>query len=106
MPPHTSLRPESRMTVSLVVSIYLAAGAVFGCLTAAERHRYSEGPSRRADDADARGERIERALWVLLCAALWPVMLFSHLGSAWLRRRPASRAATPSSRPTPRSPRR
>lgn len=86
------------------LTIFLVIGVVFGLATVSQRHLYSEGPAHRAA-ADTFGAK---ALWVLTCTFLWPLMLLSRLFGLWHRRAEARRvrAATPSSRPRPRSPRR
>lgn len=85
------------------IAIFLVVGVVFGLATVSQRHLYSEGPAHRGAD-DTLGAKV---LWVLTCTFLWPLMLLSRLFALWHRRAEARRvrvAATPSSRPTPRSP--
>lgn len=85
------------------ILIFLVVGAVFGLLTVSRRHLYSEGPAPRGD-GDPLAERV---LWVVLCTGLWPLMAVARLYGLWVKRpRPVRVDARPSSRPTPRSPRR
>jgi hypothetical protein len=70
---------------------FVLLGLAFGLLSASRRHWFSEGVTR-PDADDPRGERRERALWVLLCSLLWPLMLLTGLHSWWLMSRRARSA--------------
>jgi len=61
---------------------FFALGAVFGLLSFEQRHHFSEGSTR----AEGRGTALQRAGWVLLCSALWPLMLVSGAFGWWQRR--------------------
>jgi hypothetical protein len=69
---------------------FLALGAVFGLLSFEQRHHFSEGSTR----ADGPGGPWQRAGWVLLCSALWPLMLVSG-AFGWWQRRVRSRSPLP-----------
>ena len=78
------------MTTSIV--LFLVFGACFGLATFSRRHLFSEGPTRR-HDGDGTGAWRDRALWVLTCTCLWPIMALTGLYSMWiLARRRASAA--------------
>ncbi len=74
------------------ILIFLLFGAVFGLASFSHRHLFSEGPSRRDDDAGAQGLKA-RLGWALLCSALWPVMLLTGLHSWWVLSRRRAVAA-------------
>ncbi len=76
-----------------IVLLFVGLGVVFGVLSASRRHLFSEGVSPQSDDSDAKDELRQRALWVLLCSLLWPLMLMTGLHSWWLlsRRRAQAR---------------
>jgi hypothetical protein len=63
---------------------FLAVGAVFGWLSFDQRHHFSEG-STKPDAAGPHRQR-QRAGWVLLCTALWPLMMVSGAFGWWQRR--------------------
>ncbi|MBL8328179.1 MAG: hypothetical protein JNJ71_04955 [Rubrivivax sp.] len=73
------------------ILLFLLLGACFGVLTATRRHLFSEGVTAQAEE-DVREERRQRALWVLLCTVLWPLMLLTGLHSWWLMARRRARA--------------
>jgi hypothetical protein len=72
---------------------FLALGAVFGWLSFEQRHHFSEGSTR----ADGSGGPWQRAGWVLLCSALWPLMLVSG-AFGWWKRRLRARSLPPAQR--------
>lgn len=72
---------------------FLALGAVFGWLSFEQRHHFSEGSTR----ADGTGGLIQRVGWVLLCSALWPLMLVSG-AFGWWQRRLRARSLPPAQR--------
>ncbi len=73
------------MTLPVAVALFTLFGALFGLATHANRHLFSEGHTRRnaSDDADPMQTRLA---WVLLCAALWPLMALTGLYSWWVKR--------------------
>jgi hypothetical protein len=69
---------------------FIAFGIVFGLLTYSNRHLFGEGPSRR-EDADPNNGPQGKALWVMICSMLWPILAFTGAYGAW-RRAQADRA--------------
>ena len=69
---------------------FIAFGIVFGLLTYSNRHLFGEGPSRR-EDADPKNGPQGKALWVMICSMLWPILAFTGAYGAW-RRAQADRA--------------
>lgn len=63
---------------------FLAAGAVFGLLTASRRHLFSEGATRPAEPG-SRAERLGALGWVVLCTLLWPLLAAAGAFGAWHR---------------------
>jgi hypothetical protein len=59
---------------------YVAVGALFGLATFAHRHRFSEGTARPTG-AGERDAFDGRAMWVVLCAGLWPIFALTGLYS-------------------------
>jgi hypothetical protein len=83
--------------VNTTIALFLLFGAAFGWATHANRHLFSEGPTRRGASEDT-GVLDGRVVWTLLCTFLWPLMALSGLNSLWLlaqRRRAARAAQTP-----------
>ena len=81
------------MTTPIV--LFLVFGACFGLATFSRRHLFSEGPTRR-HEGDGAGAWRDRALWVLTCTCLWPIMALTGLYSMWiLARRRAVAARKP-----------
>ena len=80
------------MTLGIV--LYLAFGACFGLATFTHRHLFSEGPTTRVE-SDPGDVANGRAMWMLICTFLWPVMALTGVHSLWLlsRRRAAARRA-------------
>ncbi|MCU0952918.1 MAG: hypothetical protein MUC68_18300 [Burkholderiaceae bacterium] len=64
------------------IAAFLVAGVLFGLATFRHRHWFSEGPTRRSGLAP-RDPLDGRALWVLLCSALWPIFALTGLYSLW-----------------------
>lgn len=74
------------MTTPIV--LFIVFGAVFGWLSFAHRHLFSEGPTRRPDLGES-GSLGARLVWVMVCSALWPLMVLTGLYSLWrLKRAP------------------
>ena len=74
------------MTTPIVLFIVFGAG--FGWVTFSRRHLFSEGPSRRPDPAEPESLGA-RLVWVMVCSALWPLMVLTGMYSLWrLRRAP------------------
>lgn len=73
------------MTLPTALTLFIAFGALFGLLTHAHRHLFSEGPVRRRtqDDADPLQTRLA---WTVLCTLLWPLMALTGLYGWWVRR--------------------
>lgn len=73
------------MSLPVAVALFSLFGALFGLATHAHRHLFSEGHTRRnaRDDTDPMQTRLA---WVLLCAALWPLMALTGLFSWWAKR--------------------
>lgn len=78
--------------MNLYIVLFLALGSAFGLATFTRRHLFSEGP-RQADAASQTASLGERAMWVLVCAFLWPIMVLSGLNTAWVLVRRKRRAA-------------
>lgn len=78
-------------TVTTVFLFFFGFGACFGLATWSHRHLFSEGHTRRAapGEEDGLGNRL---MWVLLCSALWPLMLLTGLYSAGYRARVRARS--------------
>lgn len=72
---------------SIWIATFFVVGVVFGLATFDTRHLYSEGPSR----PDAPGGARERALWVCIASALWPVLALAGAYGAWRRQQRRSR---------------
>ena len=71
------------MTTTIVLFFFFFS--CFGLATFSNRHLFSEGPSRKAQAGDSTlGARV---LWVLVCAALWPIMALTGVYSLWRQRR-------------------
>jgi hypothetical protein len=69
--------------VTTTIVVFLAFGLCFGLATFSHRHLFSEGPSRRAQRGDDDDTPLQRGLWVLVCSALWPLMVLTGLVSVW-----------------------
>lgn len=69
------------------IIVFIGVGILFGLLTYSNRHLFGEGPSRR-EDADPRDGAQGRALWVMICSMLWPLLAFTGAYGAWRRRLP------------------
>lgn len=65
---------------------YLGFGAVFGLVTYARRHTFSEGTTRNSG-AEARDALDGRLVWVVLCTGLWPIYVPTGLYSLWRQSR-------------------
>lgn len=76
------------MTTAFVV--FFAIGACFGLASWRHRHLFSEGHTRPGMPGvdDGLGARL---MWVLLCSALWPLMVLTGLYSAGHRARVRAR---------------
>lgn len=76
------------MTTAFVV--FFAIGTCFGLATWPYRHLFSEGHTRPVTPGqdDGLGARL---MWVLLCSALWPLMLLTGLYSAGYKARVRAR---------------
>jgi hypothetical protein len=68
-------------TMIVLFLAFVVFGASFGLVTFSRRHLFSEGPSShgRSDD-DTLAQRV---IWVLVCSALWPLMLLTGAVSMW-----------------------
>jgi hypothetical protein len=64
---------------------FFIIGAVFGLLSYANRHHFSEGSTRPGPDRGLLG----RVGWAALCTPLWPLMLLT--GAFGLLRRQAAK---------------
>lgn len=73
--------------MNTAILAFLTFGAVFGWFSFEQRHHFSEG-STRAADGNGGWQRVG---WVLLCSALWPLMLLSGAFGWWQRRARARR---------------
>jgi hypothetical protein len=73
------------MSLPTALALFIVIGALFGLLTHAHRHRFSEGHARRCaeDDDDPMQTRLA---WTVLCTGLWPLMALTGLCSWWMRR--------------------
>ena len=78
------------MTVTLVV--FFALGACFGLITYSQRHLFSEGPTRRAEERKPN-LMDGRLMWTLICTMLWPIMVLTGLHSWWILARRRAVAA-------------
>jgi hypothetical protein len=68
-------------TMIVLFLAFVAFGASFGLVTFSRRHLFSEGPSRQGhSDDDTLAQRV---IWVLVCGALWPLMLLTGAVSLW-----------------------
>lgn len=78
------------MTLTLVV--FFALGACFGLITYSNRHLFSEGPTRRAEQG--KTELMDgRLMWTLICTMLWPIMALTGLHTWWILARRRALAA-------------
>lgn len=65
----------------LFIPLFFAAGFGFGLLTYRHRHLFGEGPPDR--NADLANGLHGRLFWVVLCTALWPLMIVGGLHGLW-----------------------
>jgi thiosulfate reductase cytochrome b subunit len=70
-------------TTLVVFLVFVAFGACFGLATFSRRHLFSEGPSRAGKGGDEDDTPTQRVIWVLICSALWPLMLLTGAVSLW-----------------------
>ena len=56
-----------------LIASFLALGVLFGLLTYTNRHRFSEGPTTRAEGGP-RDAMDGRLMWVLISSCLWPIL--------------------------------
>jgi hypothetical protein len=75
--------PVVTTTTIVICLAFLAFGACFGLATFSRRHLFSEGPSRAGKGGDEDDTLVQRAIWVLSCSALWPLMLLTGAVSLW-----------------------
>ena len=78
--------------MNLYIVLFLALGAAFGLATFTRRHLFSEGP-RQADASSQAASLGERAMWVLVCAFLWPIMVLTGVNTALILAKRRRRAA-------------
>jgi len=73
------------MSLPIAITLFIAAGALFGLLTHRHRHLFSEGHTKRSasDETDPMQGRVA---WTLLCSALWPLMAMTGVFSWWAKR--------------------
>lgn len=65
------------------IALFLLFGAFFGIATFTRRHLFSEGP--RAPDGPSEAASVaSRIMWVLVCVALWPLMVVAGINTAWI----------------------
>ena len=69
--------------MNVYIYLFLLVGACFGLVSYSKRHLFSEGPVRTGTrlSGSVMGDRV---FWLLVCTALWPVMLLAGLNSAWV----------------------
>jgi hypothetical protein len=77
-----ALSTERDAAMNTVLFAFFVAGALFGWFSFEHRHHFSEGSTRAARD----NGHWQRAGWVLVCSALWPLMLVSGAFGWWQRR--------------------
>ncbi len=68
------------MTTPIV--LFLVFGACFGLATYSNRHLFSEGPRRRADEGE-RDPLDGRLMWVAICTCLWPLLAMTGVYGFW-----------------------
>jgi hypothetical protein len=73
--------------VTTAIVLFLAFGACFGLATFSHRHLFSEGPARKDQAGDSNDTLLQRAIWVLSCSGLWPLMVLTGLVALWKQRR-------------------
>jgi hypothetical protein len=65
------------------ITLFLLFGAFFGMATFTRRHLFNEGP--RAPDSAAEAASVaSRIMWVMVCVALWPLMVIAGINTAWI----------------------
>lgn len=69
--------------MNIYITLFLLVGACFGLASFSNRHLFSEGPTRQRL-AGSRAALADRALWVVTCTFLWPLMVLTGLNSAWI----------------------
>jgi hypothetical protein len=72
--------------VNTTIGLFLAFGALFGHITYANRHLFSEGPARRPEEGE-RDATDSRWLWMAICSCLWPLFTMTGLYALWRRSR-------------------
>jgi hypothetical protein len=76
---------EPATTFPVAITLFTLFGALFGLATYSRRHLFSEGHTKRAA-ADLSDPMQSRLAWVLLCVALWPLMVLTGAFSWWVKR--------------------
>jgi hypothetical protein len=75
------------VTTTTTIVLFLTFGACFGLATFANRHLFSEGPSRKGASGDAEDTLAQRVIWVLSCSTLWPLLAVTGALGWWRQRR-------------------
>lgn len=65
------------------IATFFIFGACFGWATFTWRHFFNEGP-HGAESSPEDSALANRALWVLTCTFLWPIMALSGLNTVWI----------------------
>jgi len=85
--------------MTTVIVSFLVLGALFGLSTYSNRHRFSEGPTRSAEEGP-RDPLDGLLMWVLISSCLWPILVLTGAYSYVRVTRVRARAAA--SRPVRR----
>jgi hypothetical protein len=81
---------ETALTNPIIA--FIVVGILFGLATYSRRHLFSEGPTRRTDEAN--GDALDgRVMWVMISTALWPILMLTGIYSLVRMSRVRARAS-------------